>query len=340
MFRLLKWLLIFMSVRFAPDDALADDLRLGPFEKPQPKELSVPRGAMRFDVREALHGSFSSPEQCAKVPDGLWVEADGGGDCIRYYAAGLDEDGASKILVYFSGDVILRTSGGMRFISASYGEQSPDGILADMARWSGQAGLPAIYVARPGTFGSSGSHAMRRHPREVALLDGALDLLKDRYGISSFILAGQSGGGHIVASLLNRRRDVAAAVISSGLVSVRQVTDYWDRRRKVPDWFLYDVKAYYDPIGEVDRIRKDSPPQIYVISDPEDHVVPFASQLRYVRRLRAAGFSPQHVYAHAPDANRHALARNARLAAAMIARGMATKDIRRALEEIDLEQIE
>jgi pimeloyl-ACP methyl ester carboxylesterase len=117
------------------------------------------------------------------------------------------------------------------------------------------ASRPSISHA-PGMSGSSGSHLRRRLPIEIDLMDAALDLLKQRFHTTSFILVGHSGGGHIVASLLNRRNDIDAAIISSGMVSVRQVVDYWTRRRKVPDSMIYDVDHYYDPIPRSTRSAK------------------------------------------------------------------------------------
>jgi pimeloyl-ACP methyl ester carboxylesterase len=338
--RLLKWIIVFVSLRLTSSGAEGEELRLGPIEKPAPRELAVPVGSQTFSVYEALHGAYSSPEQCAIVPNGLWAEAGSGGECIRYYAAGIEREAAPQLLVYFSGDVINRTSAGVRFVSQAYYGRSPDSLQAEMQEWSREAGQPTIYLARPGMSGSSGSHLRRRLPIEIDLMDAALDLLKQRFHTTSFILVGHSGGGHIVASLLNRRNDIDAAIISSGMVSVRQVVDYWTRRRKVPDSMIYDVDHYYDPITEIDKIRKDPLPQIYVISDPEDRNVPFYTQLRYVRLLRAAGLKPHHIYAHAGDDNHHLLFRNARTAAALIAREASAKEIRRALDEIDLENLE
>lgn len=340
MLRLLRWFLVWLSVPGASYSGTPDDPRLGPFEKPRPKQLVATLGEQNFDPYEALHGSFSSRAQCFEIPDAVWVEVDNKGDCIRFYPEGLTADKNPKVLVYLGGDVILRTSNGVRLISPSYSKKSPASIHSDIAQWSRQARLPAIYLARPGTYGSSGDHNLRRYPREVALMNQALDQIKSRYGISSFILAGQSGGGHMVASLLNRRLDISAAVIASGLVSVKRVMNYWDKRRKIPGGLLYDVRDFYDPVDEVSKIRSTPAPDIYVISDPEDYVVPFLSQLHYVRRLQKAGFEPHHIYAHATDKNRHVLARHAQLTAALLAHGEDMKNIRRALGELDLEAME
>lgn len=338
--RLMRWIFFILSASGASRGAHADPLRLGPFETPTPQELAIPVADQSFDLYQALHGSFSSPEHCARVPNGLWVEVSGKGDCIRYYAHGLSQDGNPGALIYFGGDVMLRTSKGVRFISGAYGKQSPSTIEADLKEWSEQAGWPAIYVARPGIYGSSGDHNMRRYPREIELMDRAVDLIKERHKISSFILTGHSAGGQIAAGLLNKRKDISAAVITSGFLSAKQIASYWERRRAIPGKLLYDSSQFYDPVAGIKSIENNPRPEIYIISDPEDRVIPFSSQLFYVRKLRQAGFKPQHIYAHAPDRQRHLLAQNGKLAASLIARGESEKSIRRALNEFELDQIE
>lgn len=337
--RFRRFLFVAFGVFGVIEPSLGGRPRLGPFEAPRPAELNIPVGNEPFDAAQALNGSFSSPEQCARVLDSLWVEVSGKGDCIRYYEHGLSGGENATVLVYFSGDVMLRTTKGVRHITSSYQSFSPMKIEKDMADWSADAGHPALYLARPGIYGSSGDHNKWRTHREIELMDRALDLLKVRYNIASFILIGHSGGGQIVAALLNRRRDIAASVLSSGLVSMKQVTAYWEFRREIPGRLLYDAQSYYDPVDEIWRIRRDPLPEIYVISDPEDRIVPFYSQLYYVRRLRALGLKPHHIYAYAPGPQRHLLAGHAKRAAALFAQGKSAEDIRMALAELDLPQV-
>ncbi|MDH6150485.1 MULTISPECIES: alpha/beta hydrolase family protein [Paraburkholderia] len=337
--RISKFLFVAFGIGGLSAGSHRDENFLGPFEKPQPQELRITRESDRFDVTEALNGAFSSPEHCARVPNGLWIEVDGSGECIRYYAHGFGDGENSIALVYFSGDVMLRTSKGARHISRAYVAASPMKIEKDLAAWSAEAQRPAIFLARPGIYGSSGDHNLRRRPREIELMNRALDVLKEDFKISSFILAGHSGGGQIAAALLNKRSDIEAGVFSSGLVSVKQVTAYWEYRREIPGKLLDDATTYYDPVDEIGNIRRDPMPAIYVISDPEDRSVPFYSQLYYVRRLRTIGLNPRHIYAHAAPPQRHLLAEHAKRAASLLARGQSEKDVRRALQEIDLLQV-
>lgn len=313
----------------------ADLTTLGPFDKLCPRLLSITRGDTPFPVEEALHGTTVTPELCARIPDSLWVEVDGRGECIRYYAHGLKDGGNPQVLVFLGGDLLFTASNGVRHIAPSYQSQSPAQIEEEMADWSHQANAPALFLARPGIYGSSGNHHLRREAREVDLIDGALDLLKSRFGTGSFILAGQSGGGGIVAALLGRRHDITAAILSSSLLSVRQAAKHWEFQRDIPGRFLRDTRKLYDPIEDVDRIPNDPSPAIYVISDPEDQAVSFNIQLRYVRALREAEREVQHIFAHAPAPAHHVLTGHARLAAALIARGETARNIRVQLGRLD-----
>jgi hypothetical protein len=337
--RLRRFLFVVFGIFGVTEPGLADRPTLGPFESPRPGELNIPVGSESFEAAQALNGSFSSPEHCARVPDSLWVEVHGKGDCIRYYAHGLAGSESPTVLVYFSGDVMLRTTKGVRYVTQSYLSVSPMEIGKDMAKWSADSGRPTLYLARPGIYGSSGDHNMRRTHREIELMDRALDMLKERYNIASFILTGHSAGGQIAAALLNRRADVAASVVSSALVSAKQVAAYWEYKREIPGRLLYDARSYYDPVDEIGRIRREPRPEIYVISDPEDRVVPFYSQLYYVRRLRAAGLKPHHIYANAPGPQHHLLAGHAKRAATLFAQGKSAKEIHMALAELDLSQV-
>jgi hypothetical protein len=290
-----------------------------PNEIQRPAPLRVPRGRQGFDAREALNGATSTRRQCSGIPDAYWVATPGGGACIRTYPAGIPRSGGT-MLVYLSGDVLLRGRGGVRLIAGSYARRSPADIRQEMAGWSREGGVPALFLARPGLYGSSGNHGARRRLEEVRLLDGALDGIKARYRVSRFILAGHSGGGHLVAALVNRRRDVGAAFISSGLVSAVEVMKAYQARRRRDAGPVEDPNAVYDPIGHVQAIPRPGP-DIFVLSDPGDRVVPFLSQRHYVERLRSVGLHPTHILLRGDGRTRHLLAAPLKRAAALYARG-------------------
>lgn len=337
MSRLSNWMLAVFSLFASTAQGETARLQLGPFEPTNPRQLTITLGSDDFGDYEALNGSFSSFAQCQTVPNGLWVDVDGEGDCIRYFAHGLRSGPNPRVMVYLSGDVLLRTSKGIRFITPAYGKISPDGLEAEMREWSAGAGIPAIYISRPGIYGSSGDHNNRRQAREIALVDGAVDQLASRFHISDFVIVGHSGGGQIAAALLNRRADVGAAVISSGLVAVKQVTAFWENRRTIPGTELQDESAFYDPIDEVAGIRKHPPPSIYLISDWEDPIVPIETQQAYAARLRAAGLKVVQIYAQAVGRSHHDLSQQAKLAAVMLVRGNPAAEIKQAVQDFNVE---
>jgi len=159
-----------------------------------------------------------------------------------------------------------------------------------------------VALARPGIFGSSGNHQERRRPREVAIVGAALDALKAAFGWTTIDLAGFSGGGHLVAALIADRSDVGCAVIASGVVSVRQ-------RNAEMKWET-DVTGFsdfVDPIDPIERVAQCPPRQVIILTDPEDKIVPSASQSAYVAALRKVGVSVEHRLIRALEPTRHVL---------------------------------
>lgn len=124
------------------------------------RPLTDTNGSATFSVEDLLSGTTSTQPQCQAIGTAVWVTVDGKGDCIRFYAANLRAGPNPVVLVFFHGDVL----DGRRVLSA-YDRASPDSVQKIVAAWSAESGnLPAIYIARPGTYGSSGDHSQRRRP--------------------------------------------------------------------------------------------------------------------------------------------------------------------------------
>ncbi|MDH4989322.1 alpha/beta hydrolase [Aquamicrobium lusatiense] len=338
--RRIRWHYVDVVARLGiGDEEILRQGRRPAYGKAQPRLLTVTQGAEPFSAHDALHGSWSTPEQSPAIPNSLWVEIDGAAECIRYYPSGLRDSDNRVALVFLSGDVVLRTPLGIRYTGPTYARQTPDHLTGLMAEWSADAGAAAIYLARPGIFGSSGDHEKRRLPYEIDLMDRSLDLLKEKHRIGRFILVGQSGGAQIAAALLNRRRDITASVMTSGLLSVHQTVSRWRRFRPVPGGAVHPVEALCDPMQDISRIPRRPAPTIILISDPRDAAVPLHSQLQYLRKLVAEGLKPHHIYAHAQGPKRHNLGLHGRKAAALIARGADIRQIRQALVDLDLDNL-
>lgn len=333
----IRWYIIDFKARLGISDAeaLAKGM-LPPYAVSDPQPLSIPLGDETFIARDALHGATATPELAAKVPHGFWVNTSEGSECIRIYSAGLGPGANPIVLVYLSGDVILRTNKGMRCVSETYTQQSPARLEAQMTEWAAEAEAPTVFLARPGTFGSSGDHEKRRQNLEISLVSGALDQLKMRHDIRRFILVGQSGGGQIAASLLARRDDLFAVVLTSSLLTVHKTVRFWRRTRPVPGGAQFPIEELHDPMTEIAMIPKEPAPAIWIISDPRDTVIPFHSQLQYIRALRAEGHRPEHIFAHAYGAKRHYLGDHGRRVASLVAQGKTAREIREALVLLDL----
>lgn len=305
----------------------------------EPQLLSVPLEDENFSISDVLHGTFCTPEHADNIPFSLWVETQHASECIRYYPAGLSSSENPKVMVFIPGDLLLRTNKGERLVTSGYKSNSPKKVLNMMQQWADDANTPAIYIGRPGTFGSSGNHEERRQTTEIELMNQSLNLLKEKHQIKEFILVGQSGGGQITAAMLNFRKDITAAVITAGLLPVHLLTRRWRKIRRAPGVKKYPLEMLYDPTTAIADIPKDPQPTLVIISDPRDQAVPFYSQVIYINKLKQEGLTVHHIYAHAPLPKRHALGEHGKKAAALIAKGANIKDIRIAMVSEDMKNI-
>lgn len=309
------------------------------YARQEPQLLSIPPGDNSFRLSDVLHSTFCTQEHAANVPFSLWVETQHANECIRYYPAWLSPAENQKVMVYFPGYLLLRTSRGERLVTPSYKQNSPKKVLHMMQQWAGEANAPAILMGRPGTYGSSGNHEKSRQITEIELMHQSLNILKTEYRIKEFIVIGQSGGGKIAAAMLNIRKDVSAAVLTAGLLPVHRLSHRWRKIRRTPGVKKHPLDILYDPTEYIANITKDPQPTIIVISDPRDLVIPFDSHIFYVNKLKKEGLTAHHIFAHAPPPKRHILGTHGQKAAALIAKGASIKDIRIAMVSEDMKKI-
>lgn len=241
-----------------------------------------------FSALGAVNGISVTETECGMTTDAVWVVVDGQGDCIRYFKSKVMPDANELVYVWFHGD---RISGGA---ATSYyrATANPERQQKDAAWKADFLGRPFIQISRPGVYGSSGNHSRRRTPREVMLMERALNGIQERFRIKSFMLVGQSGGGHLVASLLAYRRDVRCAVITSGVTAVKE--RYRERGRAFDYTELADSEIY-DPIGHVSEVVHDPERWVYVVADPRDQNVPASTQKSYADALKAQGNNVRYI---------------------------------------------
>lgn len=260
-----------------------------------------------FSAAGALHGIEMTRTACNETKDAVWVIVQNKGDCIRYYKIGVFPDHNKTVYVWFDPDYMVHNSMGASWMVSEY-EKLSDPLQAqiDATRHGRDLERPYIRVARPGILGSSGNHSRRRTPREVMLMQAALEKIKHRFGIEKFILMGQSGGGLIVAGLLTLRNDIRCAVLTSAGVNVKK--RYRMRGRTFDFTGLYDSEIY-DPIDHATQVIDDEDRWIYVALDVRDRNVPASLQKEYADAVKSLGHNVVVIEADAKGTNRHNLSR-------------------------------
>lgn len=294
-------------------------------------ETASPENADTFTHAGLKSGSVMTREACNWPDSSIWVE--GMGECIRYFHAGLAADRSDAGLeprdglvhVSFHGDRLINYWGRyrVRTVEVAWYRDNEPGILKSRAEREFRTyGLPYIRFSRPGVYGSSGDHKKRRRPREIEIIDAALDRLKERHGIKSFVFSGQSGGGHVIGSLLSMRSDIRCAVIASGSLAVRM-------RLQLAGWNADSTgyNDFFDPIDHVAEIPDDPHRRIFIIGDPRDETIPFSVQYAYYKALRKAGHNAWLIRANGRGKQHHGLSHAGFKVARWCAQGLPTEDI-------------
>lgn len=251
--------------------------------------------ANTFTIEGLQNGHVMERSDCRWRNTAVWVIVAGKGECVRYFHAGIT-DNTELVHVWFHGD---RT----RQKKSKYERMTTKRLRKKVRQIYRRYHVPYIQLSRPGVYGSSGYHGDRRRPRESNVINAALNKIKSRHGIKRFLLSGQSGGGHVIASLLTMRGDIACAVITSGAVAVRQriVLRGWSTDRT-------GHNDYFDPIDHIDKIHWDVARRIFIIGDPGDTNVPFATQVSYFRLLKRYGHKAWLIRGKGRGRKKHALA--------------------------------
>ncbi|WP_219218380.1 alpha/beta fold hydrolase [Variovorax boronicumulans] len=244
--------------------------------------LAVPEAALLWN----------QPAVRAHCPDRagyLWVQPSAGPACIRYFASG-DIEGARVAIVQFSGDrddemdlAPTRIPGNTEALRTRDAQRSRD-----------RAGVPWIFMARPGTYGSSGDHGRRRRlVEEFAPIDAALDALKRLHGIGQFVLVGHSGGATAAAAMLTLgRTDLRCVVMTSAAFAYEERVRL--RREMAGEGppsarALAAVQGMYDPLAHIGGVVRGDRRQVFVLGNALDNVTPFVLQRRFADALRNAG---------------------------------------------------
>jgi len=230
---------------------------------------------------------WNQPADRARCPDRngfLWVQAAEGPSCIRYFASD-DIDGARIAIVQFSGD----RDGVMDQAPTRIPGNTEELRTLDAQRSRDRAGVPWIFVARPGTYGSSGDHRKRRQLVEFHALDAALDALMQRHRLQRIVIVGHSGGATAGAALLTLGRTrVACAVLTSGAYGLLERARMLGRSKDGRTDTTGSTQ-FYDPLDHVNGIVRDPARRIVLIGNREDRNTPYALQERFADAVAKAG---------------------------------------------------
>jgi hypothetical protein len=283
------------------------------------ERLPMPTGGDNFTAEALVHGTFATRQDCASVSLAVWAPlASGEAECIRYWASGLVAGATDqRALIYIPSDQLA-----FDHPAPGYTKLSPGKMQALVDEMASKAGVPLILLTRPGTFGSSGDHKQRRRILEPKLMSQALDELKVRYGVRELTLVGLSGGGHIVASLLGWRSDIACAVPTSSVSSPRL---RWEDMGRTSD--LTGYADSYEPLPNLRSGVMSPKLRVFVLGDPKDSSVKWSTQLPLAMRLKDLGVEVEVLTGEGSDAQRHALGASGRLIGSLCLLDRPTREI-------------
>lgn len=272
-----------------------------------------------FSEAAILSGVSATAAQCHAAANAVWVETkNSGAECLKYWKAGFDALPVKRAVVFFHGDVFL----GVGKTNKSYLDLNNVTLQKNADAWAKRLGLPYIFVGRPGTHGSSGNHMQRRRIGESELISAALDEMKKRYGVEQWVVAGQSGGGHVTSSLITQRSDIVCAVPTSAPSSPRIRWEILGRSKDTTNY-----ADSYEPSRFVVKDKTHPQLRVFVLGDPNDRNVFWASQTVMADALQNAQIPVQLLQGQGDGPDAHGLSNSSRLVAGWCAKNMETDDI-------------
>jgi hypothetical protein len=256
-----------------------------------------------FSESSLRRGISATEEKCNSIPEkAIWSPVSSNlAECIKYWSFGLTAN-TNKAIVFLHGDVSP--------IPSDYSKLTGEMVSRFALEWSRRVKAPYIFIARPGVYGSSGDHSRRRLLEESQIISATLDGLKKKFGINEFVIAGQSGGGHMTTSLLTLRDDIVCAVPTSAPSSPKI------RYRKMGRSVDTTNHPSYEPTENfTNPVHKDL--RVIILGDPKDENVFWESQTILGEILNKRGIPHILLEGQGRGAQRHGLNNAARDVASM-----------------------
>jgi hypothetical protein len=256
---------------------------------------AMPAAAEIISVADLARDKVVTPQQCAATPQTVFVNTAGRGYCVRYYLSAVGGEGPRPV-VFLQGDMPCGPPD-LKTLTCPFKpgatDQNTDDLVRYPDRMSREQKTTAIYLARVGRDGSSGSHALRHTMIELQIANAALDMIKQRYGFEGFHLYGHSGGANMVGGLAGLRHDVACAVAADGQLAFGKAVS------PVPSIRFLDASDMIPAIARNRALR------LIVITDPQDRIVRIDRQNPFVEKLRKAGGEVEQYFVEATDEEHH-----------------------------------
>ena len=272
-----------------------------------------------FSEAAILSGVSATAAQCQTAANTVWVMTkNAAAECLKHWKAGFDVLPVKRAVVFFHGDVFL----GVGKTNKSYLDLNNVTLQKNADAWAKRLGLPYIFVGRPGTHGSSGNHMQRRRIGESELISAALDEMKRRYGVEEWVVAGQSGGGHVTSSLITQRADIVCAIPTSAPSSPRIRWEILGRSKDTTNY-----ADSYEPSKFVVKDKTHPQLRVFVLGDPNDRNVFWASQTVMADALQNAQIPVQLLQGIGEGPDAHGLSNSSRFVAEWCAKNMETDDI-------------
>jgi pimeloyl-ACP methyl ester carboxylesterase len=272
-----------------------------------------------FSEGAILSGVSATAAQCQAAANTVWVDTTNAGSaCVKHWKAGFDALPVKRAVVFFHGEVFV----GVGKTSKSYLDMNNDTLQKNANAWAKRLNMPYIFFARPGTYGSSGNHMQRRRIDESELISAALDEMKKRYGVEEWVVAGQSGGGHVASSLITQRADIVCAVPTSAPSSPRIRWEILGRSRDTTNYV-----DSYEPSKFVVKDKTHPQLRVFVLGDPNDRNVFWASQTVMADALQNAQIPVQLLQGQGDGPDSHGLSNSSRMVAGWCAKNVETDEM-------------
>jgi hypothetical protein len=185
-----------------------------------------------------------------------------GFDLVAYSATG--QAAGDLLTVYIEGD-------GLAWIDRDEPSANPTPLNPVALRMAlAQPDGNAVYLARPCQFVDANLADCSRHywtdrrfaPEVIAAMNAAVESLKLRYGATSVVLVGYSGGGAVAALIAARREDVSLLVTVAGNLDI----DAWSALHRASP-----LDGSLNPSNEIQRLSRVR--QLHFVGG-DDHNVP------------------------------------------------------------------